>query len=255
MSEILIRALQEQLKQAEFDPGPIDGVFGRKTFAAAHEALGELLEYRRSERGGLAPAKPGEPEHIGDIDLSWMPESKKMKRIINHWTGGSYTASSLDKEHYHFLIEGDGAILRGEHPVTANENVRGKSSDAYAAHTLDCNSGSIGVSMCSMGGAIEKPYAPGRWPYKQEQWDALVHLNAVLCIRYDIMVTPETVLSHAEVQRNLKIPQRGKWDIAVYPPLKPQQYGAAAVGDLFRTMVSEKIDKIITDEGLVGYLL
>lgn len=241
MSQILIRALQDQLKELDFKPGVSDGVFGKQTFSAVHDALGELVEYRRGERGGPAVPKRGEPARLGGIDLSWMPPSDQMKRIINHWTGGSYAASSLDKEHYHFLIEGDGAIVLGEHPVTANERVAGKTTDDYAAHTLNCNSGSIGVSMCSMGGAVERPYSPGRWPYTKDQFDAMVHLNAVLCIRYSIPVSPKTVLSHAEVQDNLKIKQRGKWDISVLPNGSPLYHNAQKIGDIFRARVETRI--------------
>ena len=29
----------------------------------------------------------------------------KLKRIIIHWTAGTYKPNSLEKEHYHFLVE------------------------------------------------------------------------------------------------------------------------------------------------------
>ncbi len=153
-----------------------------------------------------------------------------MKRIIVHWTAGQNKASDLDKEHYHFLIEGDGNIIKGKWPVEANEHpVAGK----YAAHTLNCNSGSIGVSLCCMMGAVESPFNTGSAPMTQTQWDKLPSLLADLCRKYMIAVTPSTVLSHAEVQGTLGIKQRGKWDISRLS-FDLSVVGAKACGDIFR---------------------
>jgi hypothetical protein len=57
------------------------------------------------------------------------------------------------------------------------------------------------------------------------------------CRRYDIPVTPKTVLSHAEVQNNLGIKQRGKWDISRLA-VDPSMNGAKACGDLLRASVA-----------------
>ena len=45
-----------------------------------------------------------------------------MSRIIAHWSAGAYRASDLDKEHYHFIIEGTGNVVRGGHTVSDNVN-------------------------------------------------------------------------------------------------------------------------------------
>jgi N-acetyl-anhydromuramyl-L-alanine amidase AmpD len=73
------------------------------------------------------------------------------------------------------------------------------------------------VSLCGMTGSQEKPFRPGPYPLTRAQWDKTVAVVAELCERYKIPVTPKTVLSHAEVQTNLGIRQRNKWDIAVLP--------------------------------------
>ncbi len=172
------------------------------------------------------------------IPKEWMPAAK-MDRIISHWSGGTHKANSGDKEHYHFLREGDGTLVRGKWPVTANEKiVKGK----YAAHTLNCNTGSIGHSMCAMGGegVQEEPFKAGQWPLTETQWDATMGDLADLCIAYSIPVTPKTVLTHAEVAANLGIPQRGKWDITRLPFL-PNVKGAKAVGDLMRAEVTAEL--------------
>lgn len=173
------------------------------------------------------------------LPATWLPNAP-VKLIVSHWTAGGYVASSLDREHYHFLIEGDEEIevVRGHHSLTAVKPplVEGK----YAAHTLGTNSYAAGVSVCSMAGAIESPFNPGKYPMKAAQWGRLVELNALLCKRYGITVGPKTVLTHAEVQVNLGNRQRGKWDIAKLA-FDPKYMTAKAVGDLLRTSVAKKL--------------
>lgn len=174
------------------------------------------------------------------LSIADLPAAK-MERVIVHWTGGPYNASELDREHYHFLVEGDGDVIKGDHSVKSNEVV--VPGGNYAAHTLGCNTRSIGISACCMLGAQEgttgRPLRAGSNPMKQTQWEKLALVAADLCEHYDIPVTRETVLGHGEVQKNLGIPQRQKWDPMALPWdtnfQKPANY--AAVGDMFRARV------------------
>lgn len=171
------------------------------------------------------------------LPKSWLPAAT-MTRVILHWTGGAHVASILDRQHYHLIVEGDGNVVRGDLPISANRApIRGN----YATHTLGCNSGSIGVSLASMAGAKESPWNPGSHPLTAEQWAAGAEIVAELCRRYAIPVTPETVLSHAEVQETLGIRQRGKWDIARLA-FDPSVFGARVVGDRFRRDVQAALD-------------
>ncbi len=157
-----------------------------------------------------------------------------MKRIIWHWTAGTNKATAEDKEHYHFIIEGDGSIVTGDFPPEANlAPKKGK----YAAHTLNCNTGSIGISLAAMAGAVERPFSHGRFPITQDQINALTRLTARLCVKYRIPVERETVLSHAEVQPTLKIKQRGKWDISWMPGMTAPS-DPVKVGDFLRGMTA-----------------
>jgi hypothetical protein len=49
------------------------------------------------------------------------------------------------------------------------------------------------------------------------QWDKMIQVVAELARHYRIPITPKTVLTHAEVQSNFGIAQRGKWDITRLP--------------------------------------
>ncbi|BAQ16900.1 phage tail tip lysozyme [Methyloceanibacter caenitepidi] len=166
----------------------------------------------------------------------WMPDASP-QRIHVHWTAGAHEATSFDKRHYHFLIEGDGDLERG-YPTVADNDPPLRSG--YAAHTLHANSRAIGVSMCGMHGARERPFHAGKYPLTPLQWDKMVRVVAELCKRYGIPVTRKTVLTHAEVEDNLHISQRGKWDITRLP-FDAEIVGARAVGDKLRADVSDRL--------------
>lgn len=152
-----------------------------------------------------------------------------MKRVIIHWTAGTNKASSTDRKHYHYIVEGDGNVVAGDLPPEANENTR----TAYAAHTRGMNTGSIGVSFAAMFNARERPFDAGKHPITEKQVAAMVRLVAQLCAKYGIPVTRDTVLSHAEVQGTLGVTQLGKWDVSWLPGMD-QAGNAQAVGDLLR---------------------
>jgi hypothetical protein len=173
---------------------------------------------------------------MGIVPKEWMPPAK-MKRIICHWTAGAHEASALDRKHYHIVVEGDGELVRGLVPIDENERT---GDGRYAAHTLGANTGSIGVAVCCMAGANERPFRPGSHPMRESQWKRLAEVVAELCEAYAIPVTPKTVLGHGEVERNLGIRQKGKWDPLVLP--WAPQLSPRDVGDMFRGMVAALID-------------
>lgn len=101
-----------------------------------------------------------------------------MVRVICHWTAGSHQPSENDLAHYHILIDGEGELHRGEHTIADNESA---GDGDYAAHTKGTNTGSIGVSVCCMVGAREKPFTAGTHPMKLVRWQAMVAVVAQLC--------------------------------------------------------------------------
>jgi len=213
--------VQRALIARGFDIGRsgADGDIGPATLGAILRALQKLP--LTSEQPPLSSPGP--------VPAAWMPWAR-MQRIIVHWTAGAHKASGLDKAHYHILIEGDGKLVRGTPTIDLNQS---PVKTGYAAHTLNCNSGSIGVSLCAMAGAVESPFDRGDSPITPKQWEVLPTVLADLCRRYAIPVTPATLLSHAEVQGTLGIKQRGKWDIRWRPGSVGVQ-PAKTVGDEFR---------------------
>jgi len=185
--------------------------------------------------------------------MQWMPQPvaprAKMTRIIFHWTAGGAEASALDRKHYHLLIEADGNLVRGDLPIDANAGpIRGN----YAAHTRNANTGAIGVALCGMHKAQERPFDPGPKPITKDQWDALVDLLATLCRRYGIAPKADAVLSHAEVEPVLGIKQRGKWDIARLPWDESYASGAS-IGARLRGEVRSALagDRAVSSGGAI----
>jgi hypothetical protein len=200
-----------------YDLGPfgplkngVDGRLGGRTSVA----LRAFQKSRGLPETGLPDALTAialsAPTPQSIVPASWMPDAR-LERIICHWSAGTHKASGLDRTHYHIVIEGDGNLVRGMWPISANGI--GKAGKR-ANHTLNLNTGSIGVSLACMAGAIERPFNAGRFPMTATQWATLPRVVADLCRRYGIPVTQRTVLSHAEVQPTLGVRQRAKWDVA-----------------------------------------
>lgn len=166
----------------------------------------------------------------------------KISRIHWHWTAGSYARAQADASgHYHFVYGPDGARYTGKSIALNGTPARA----GYAAHTLNANTGAIGLSVACMGGSgvSERPFRSGAYPMTELQMRAMLVDTAALCVRYHIPVTPRTVLSHAEVEANLGIRQRGKWDIARMS-WKPELVGAKACGDWMRAEVAKILDDV-----------
>ena len=167
---------------------------------------------------------------MSQIPEIWLPKVR-MKRIICHWTAGSYQPSDNDLDHYHILIDGKGKVHRGHHSIKQNHH---KAHGGYAAHTYGLNTDSIGVAVCCMGGAQGK-HDLGRYPLKKVQWETLARVVAELCLAYDLEPTERQVLQHGDVHRVFGIDQWGKWDIN-YLPWSPRTLHDD-VGHQFRDLV------------------
>lgn len=246
-----IKDVQTELVKAGFyigDYGPnkdgVDGMWGTLCIRAMgtwqgqqglpkNGAWNDAASLDRLFRADPAPVPPmpsaTPARRPRKVPLDWMPKCS-IERIVVHWTAGAHTASRNDQEHYHVLINSDGTIVRGV--PTIDKNARPMKS-GYAAHTLNCNTASIGVSLACMGGAIEQPFDTGFAPMTREQWDQLPFVLADLCERYSIKPERDKVLSHAEVESTLNIKQRGKWDISRLS-FDLNVKGAHVIGDMFR---------------------
>ena len=149
-----------------------------------------------------------------------------MKRIIIHWTAGTYQPNNTDFEHYHYLVNGDGMVINGKFKPEDNLNCN---DGKYAAHTGGGNTGNIGVAMCGMED-YKNPNDIGCYPINAYQFESCMQKVAELCSAYGIDVTPQTVFTHYEFGlRNPKSSSAGKIDVNFIPPypwVKPEECGS-----------------------------
>lgn len=145
-----------------------------------------------------------------------------LSRIIFHYTASTYTPNDCDKSHYHFIIDGDGKVVKGKYKPEDNLNCK---DGNYAKHTGGLNTGSIGIAISAM---YSKDY-----PIKRKQVEAACKLAAELCNKYGIRITNKTVLTHAEVGKMLPhSTSAGKIDIINLPCMAV--YGMVNVGNVLR---------------------
>lgn len=156
-----------------------------------------------------------------------------MKRIVIHWTAGTNQPNSTDYEHYHYLINGDGMVINGKYAPEDNLNCyNGK----YAQHTGGGNTGSIGVAMCGMYVPNGTPVQQTKFPLTHTQCEATFKKVAQLCKKYNIKITPETVLTHYEFGKaHPNTSSKGKIDITYIPYMSSLK--ADEIGNYIRNKV------------------
>lgn len=223
-----LKDLQIKLQAKGYYKGAADGLWGPLT-RKAMEAWGP------SGTDLDAPMLPPEPGNV--IPSMWLPVCQ-MSRVVFHWTAGGPNASGEDREHYHIIIDQSNKLHKGDESIADNVNT---SDGDYAAHTRNLNTKSIGVALCGMMEAVERPFNPGPYPIKLEQWKLGARVVAELIHFYGIPLTDKTVLQHGEVQTKLGVAQAGKWDIMALPwdPTLPP----AQVANLFRVEVRKHLQE------------
>ena len=163
----------------------------------------------------------------------------KLKRIILHWTGGTYYPNIIDLEHYHFLIDKDGKIYNGKYQPKDNENCQ---DGTYAAHTGGGNTASIGVGLCGMYNFCNSNDI-GNYPLTKIQLEASFKLVAELSKKYNIFITPQNIMTHYEFGKtHPNTSSAGKIDIVYLPPypnIKPNE-----IGDFIRQKIKWYATKI-----------
>lgn len=149
-----------------------------------------------------------------------------IKGVICHWTGGVYHPNAVDMEHYHFLVDGDGQIIKGKFDPFDNLNCK---DGKYAAHCGGGNTGRIGIALCGM---YDKNY-----PIKRIQLEAMCKKIAQLCKTYGIAINSNTVQTHSEFgSKNPHTSSFGKIDIDKLPCIA--LYDRQSVGNWIRDKVN-----------------
>ena len=150
--------------------------------------------------------------------------------IVVHWTGGAYQANAVDRLHYHWIVEGDGRIVRGKYRM--RDNMRKLApGDLYAAHTGGFNSYRIGLACAGMKD-YRSPSDVGAYPLKRVQVGRMLRLAARICFVFGLdPLDPRVLCTHREVWTIHGVKgtrNHQKTDIEYLPfrpDLKPDQVG------------------------------
>lgn len=212
------RDIQARCAALGFWPGPIDGIMGRRTREAILAAL----------------------DQHGGHGVSDLFHKSGLHRIHLHWTAGADGVIQMEKSAYNGLVTRDGERVEGLFPFEAQANY---AVGQAASHTLNANSGAIGLTADAMANARERPFDRGSAPMTPRQVDELCRWTAECCAAYWIPVSRFSALTHAEVQPTLGIRQRWKWDITWLPGMSAPG-DPIDVGDRLRAMISEHMPDV-----------
>lgn len=164
----------------------------------------------------------------------------KIKRVHWHWAASNYKVTDFIKSHYNIVIDKDGNEHAGAAlPVEQGNYVPGKIG---VSHTYMANTGAVGISIAAMAGAYTSgnTVRMGDYPLTWDAIDGMLNATVRLCKEFDITPSRTTTLSHAEVESNLGIKQRGKWDIRVLPNRPLELLNATEAGDILRKRMMDK---------------
>jgi hypothetical protein len=163
------------------------------------------------------------------------------RRIILHWTGGPHRANSVDRKAYHYVVEHDGNVVQGVHPVA--HNMRTLTDDHYAHHTGGFNSFSVGVSFAGMMDSVSAA-RPGPAPLKPGQVMAGLRFVAECCDAWSLDPRdPDKVFHHREAWELHRVKGKvnhQKMDIT-FLPFMPE-LGFSDTGPWLRGKIAEMMD-------------
>lgn len=180
--------------------------------------------------------------HMGLDDAKDMFDPSGITRVHWHWTASTYDVTWDVRRHYNNVFDKDGNEYDGGAPAQQQAfYIPGK---VGVSHTFNGNTGAIGLSVAAMGDASANWGAStvdqGKYPLNWEMIDAMLKKTVEYCRAFDIKPSPWTTITHCEVQTNIGIKQKGKWDIRVLPDNPKQLMAEKTAGDLLRKRMMEK---------------
>lgn len=163
-------------------------------------------------------------------------------RVHWHWAASTYKVTWNVVKHYNAVFDLDGNKHDGGSPP---EQQAIYSPPRFGvSHTYRANTHAVGLSVAAMAGATCQ-WGPGivdqgKYPLTWEAIDGMLEETAELCREFDIRPSPWTTITHCEVQTNIGIKQRNKWDIRVLPDNPKKLLGEKEAGDKLRARMMEK---------------
>ena len=164
--------------------------------------------------------------------------SSGINRIHWHWTASTYEVNDNVTKHYNNCFDIKGICYNGG-SLPKDQASYDYKRGVGVSHTLNANTGAIGLAVVACADRKVTNWAKGivnigKYPMNWKQIDSMLKKTAEYCLEYDIRPSPWTVLTHAEVQGNIGIKQRGKWDIRVLPDEPTVLLDALEAGNILR---------------------
>lgn len=195
--------------------------------------------------GMNGPSTRKQIQHVMDVlglhDKRDIFDESGITRIHWHWTVSGYLVTPRITSHYNGVFDYEGNEYDGGAPP---EQQAYYSSRFGVSHSLSSNTGAVGLAVACLSGvkanwgsmAVDQ----GQYPITWKGIDAMLEKTMELCKEFDIYPSPWTTLNHAEIQPNLGIRQKGKWDIQILPDQPKKILSAKVAGDMMRARMLEK---------------
>ena len=167
-------------------------------------------------------------------------------RVHWHWTASTHLVTPEVASHYNNVFDINGKEYLGGAPAKDQARYSYKGDNPIGvSHTYHGNTGAIGMGVVACAGREVLDWGKGivnigKYPMSWPQIDAMLERTARYCIEFDIRPSEWTTITHAEVQDNIGIKQRGKWDIRVLPDAPTKLLGVKEAGDILRARMIEK---------------
>jgi hypothetical protein len=189
-------------------------------------------------RRELAIAK----HHYGVDDQREIMDPSGIYRVHWHWAASTYSVTWAVIRHYNAVFDRDGNKHDGGSPP---EQQAIYSPPRFGvSHTFRANTHAVGLSVAAMAGAKTNwgtgVVDQGQYPLTWAAIDGMLEETVDLCREFDIKPSPWTTITHCEVQTNIGIKQKNKWDIRVLPCNPTKLLSEREGGDILRARMMEK---------------
>lgn len=182
--------------------------------------------------------------HFQVDDANDIMDPSGIYRVHWHWAASTYAVNWNVVKHYNAVFDKDGNKHDGGAPPE-QQAFYSPPKGFGVSHTYRANTHAVGLSVAAMAGAKVTSWGSGvvdqgKYPLTWEGIDGMLEETAELCREFDIRPSPWTTITHCEVQTNIGIQQRHKWDIRVLPDNPNKLLGEKEAGDILRARMMEK---------------
>ena len=145
-----------------------------------------------------------------------------MYRIVMCWSMSDNEFTRIDKNRYHFVVDQDGNVIRGNFDVSDNFEINHneKPRGTYATPTNGLNDNTISIAMLGMKDykVENEKIVVGEYPINKRQYVVFCMLAYHLSNLYGVIVDLEALITKSEIEAVLKKKQKpGTCDFKFLP--------------------------------------